>query len=73
MNHETVIETQPKIAEYLGISTRTLSRRVPEMKRVGILFYKIRRAKNGGKEKICYTFPSLLQRFEILRNYPDQK
>jgi predicted transcriptional regulator len=73
MNHETVIETQVEIADYLGISVRTLSRRVPEMKTAGILFYKFRRAKNGGKERICYTFPSLLQRFEILRNYPDQK
>ena len=69
---ETVIETTAKIAHYLGISKRTLHRRIPEMKSAGVIFYKLRRAANGGKERIAYSFPSLLQRFEIVRNNPEK-
>ena len=68
---EKIIETTDKIAEYLGISRRTLCRRIPEMKQAGAIFYKIRRARNGGRERVAYSFPSLLQRYLILTNAPE--
>jgi predicted transcriptional regulator len=65
---EKAIERQDLIAEYMGISRRTLCRKIPHMREVGAILYKIKRAKNGGKQKVCYSFPSLLQRFLILEN-----
>lgn len=65
---EERLETADRIAKYIGVHRTTLYRGyLPDMREAGIIFTKIRRAKNGGKERIIFTFPSMIQRFLVLR------
>lgn len=70
---EKPIETQNAIAEFMGISRRTLNRRLKDMKQAGCIFKKKRRAKNGGIEIVYWSWPSLLQRYEIMRNAEEEE
>jgi hypothetical protein len=65
---EERIDTAGKIADYIGVHRATLYRSyLPDMRKSGIIFKRFRRARNGGKERIIFTFGSMIQRFLIMR------
>ncbi len=70
-NNEKALIGVKAISEYLGWPLSTLYTRVPEFKEAGIWLSRIR--GSGVRHRAVYTFPSLLQRWLILKEQEKQE
>jgi len=48
------------LAEYVGVSKRTLMRRRDELKSAGVIYYRIKIMQNGGKQRVMFWFPTAI-------------
>ena len=69
-NQEAALITWEAIAKYLGWSLSKVKKRGPELKAAGVVWVTWR-GRPPHRSRVAFTFPSLLQRWLIIKSSRD--